>query len=131
MSWLTDLFARKPGGTAFGNLFRSAASFLTDGKLGGGSMMISQQEYDLKNLSDDLYGRKYGVTKQGIKIPGITPDPSIMTADQYASYVAQQNANGASIVSPTAVLKPYIPWIAAGLGLLALPKILKGFGLWR
>lgn len=65
MSFISNLFKKKPGGTAIGNLFRKAANTATGGILGNGANMITQQEYDKKNITDAEYEMKYGLTKTG------------------------------------------------------------------
>lgn len=47
-------FSRKPGGTFFGNLVRGFAKNASGGLLGGGGMMISQQDYDSKNQNKNF-----------------------------------------------------------------------------
>lgn len=74
MSFLGNIFKRKPGGTFFGNLIRGAVKAVpvVGGALGNGGMMISQQDADKRDMSDADYAAKYGVQKDG-KAPSVVP----------------------------------------------------------
>lgn len=82
MSFFADLFAPIPGGTPVGNKIRDVANELSGGLLGNGAMIISQTDYDIKNLSDSDYIAKYGKTKTGVPVAGVTPNPNIMAVEQ-------------------------------------------------
>lgn len=121
MGWLSDIFKRKPGGTAVGNILRSLSSSLTDGKLGSGANMISQQEYDYKNLSDSDFARRYGYNKAGVRV-GV-PDPSFRTPAEYAAgaFPSSVPSSVAGVVTDTALSK-FMPWLI-GLGVVFLGLI--------
>lgn len=63
MGLFSKLFSRRPGGTAVGNILRTVANKATGGVLGTGAMMITQEEYDRKHLTDFEYYTKYGKNK--------------------------------------------------------------------
>lgn len=100
------LFKRKPGGTFLGNLVRKAASQATGGVLGKGSLKISQNEYDLKNLNDQDFTQKYGKNKTGSITTGST-NPDIKTIDQQISEIQDQQHNEAGKSTLMATLKMY------------------------
>lgn len=83
MSFFDDIFGKSlPGGTPAGNLLRKVSRDISGGVLGNGAMLISQVDYDQQNLSDADYVAKYGKTKTGVTVEGVTPDSSIMAVDQ-------------------------------------------------
>jgi hypothetical protein len=65
-----DIFTRQPGGTDAGNLLRAVSSDLSGGLLGQGDMLISQQEYDARHMSDAEFLVKYGVARSTIPLTG-------------------------------------------------------------
>jgi hypothetical protein len=121
MSWLNELFQRKPGGTAVGNLLRTVTGIFTNGTFGTGANMITQKQADMRDLSDTLYIQKYGETKSGIPVSGVTPNSSIMSPQQ-----AWDNAgNQQSSVNYMAAIQPYImPLLMIIGGIIILPRLL-------
>lgn len=82
MGFLKDIFKRKPGGTMVGNLIRGAAKTAVNtfvpgagALIGNGAMMITQEQADLRDLSDHDYMAKYGVAKDGT-----VPRPTVVPA---------------------------------------------------
>lgn len=75
------LFKRKPGGTLIGNLLRGVAKNATGGALGNGAMMISQEDADRRDLSDNDFSAKYGKTKTGVVL-GTPANPNITSPEQ-------------------------------------------------
>ena len=125
MSWLNDLFARKPGGSFLGNLLRQGASILSDGKLGTGAGMITQKQADMRDLSTTEYQQKYGETKSGVKIPGITPDPSIQSASQAWNNAGMQTSTVDTLLPWIKQYAKYI--IGIPLALILLSKLNKKY----
>lgn len=70
------IFTPKAGGTFFGNLLRDAAHKVSP-LLGNGGAMITQQQEDHRDMSEDLYIQKYGKDKSGRVVEGVSPNPSI------------------------------------------------------
>jgi hypothetical protein len=97
MAFLGGLFKRKPGGTMLGNLIRGAANKASGGVLGNGSMMITQDQADLRDLTDADYVAKYGKTKTGVLMPKVVPNSNIYSVEQQKD-IAAANAlkNGVS-----------------------------------
>lgn len=79
---LKDLFKRKPGGTFVGNLLRGAANKASGGVLGNGAMMITQEQADIRDLSNDAYIAKYGKTKEGVIVAPQSVNNQIASVDQ-------------------------------------------------
>lgn len=72
MSFFSNLFKRKPGGTFVGNLIRGAVKSVpvVGGLLGNGAMMISQVDADKRDLSDADFEAKYNATKSNVASDG-------------------------------------------------------------
>lgn len=66
MAFLSNIFKQKPGGTMLGNLIRATASKATNGVLGNGAGVISQEDFDKKTLSDVEFYNRYAKTKNGV-----------------------------------------------------------------
>jgi hypothetical protein len=129
MAGIKGLFKRKPGGTVFGNALRGivkaaagAVPFIGPSlsqAVGNGAMMISQEEYDLRNLPDAEYQAKYGTTKTGAVVPSITQtQPQIMTVEQRIDQLKAQNATPG--LFQTIREKYLVPAIGAVVALVAL-----------
>lgn len=72
MSFLKDLFKRKPGGTFVGNSLRTLSSAYTGGAMGSGRMMITELDADKRDLNDTDFFTKYGRSK-ALAYPGTLP----------------------------------------------------------
>lgn len=98
MSFLSNLFKRKVGGTAVGNALRVFAGAYTGGAMGNGRMMITDLEADKRDLSEADFVTKYGMTK-ALAVPGTLPK------SQY------RNNNNNPIVNPMA-MDLFLAWLS-------------------
>lgn len=105
MSLLKGILNQVPGGTTIGNSIRDIMNQVSP-LLGNGANMITQEAYDMKNLSDDLFAKKYGYTKEGVKT-GLPPDKSIKTQEQRALELANKQANKGYFTTALEFLKKY------------------------
>lgn len=90
MSFISNIFKKKPGGTTVGNLIRGVASKATSGALGNGAGIITQEFFDKTQLTDIEFYNKYAKTKNGVALkeykessenqPQNAPDTSILTS---------------------------------------------------
>lgn len=105
MSFLKGILNQVPGGTTIGNGIRNIFNQVSP-LLGNGANLITQEAYDMKNLSDDLFAKKYGYTKEGVKT-GLPPDSSIKTQEQRALELANKQANKGYFTTVLEFLKKY------------------------
>lgn len=132
MSLLANVFKRKPGGTLLGNALRkvvkTAAGYIpgvgpiVSQFVGNGTMMISQEEYDLKNLSDADYQAKYAKSKTGVVVPNAIPQPQVMTLEQTIDQIRAQNAKPSFMDSVKKAVT--LPVVAIVGGMLAVMFII-------
>lgn len=124
---LKDIFKRKPGGTFVGNLIRGAVQKYTGGALGNGALKISQDEYDLKALTDADYQSKYGKTKTGVVLNNQPINKDILSVEQQADKFSEQSMDKLKKDSIIGYLKKYwyIALLPAGLLILAIFKLIK------
>lgn len=100
MSFLSNLFKRKPGGTVVGNLLRTVASTVTGGILGNGAMMLKQEETPQEADARLLQGVGAGVVaaqqtalQPAITSPDFTPAQNVAVGagtqlwSQYKGYI--------------------------------------------
>ncbi|MBO9731165.1 MAG: hypothetical protein J7623_21180 [Chitinophaga sp.] len=133
MSFLGNLFKRKPGGTFMGNLLRKTANTVAGAIpfvggiaskiVGQGAMMISQEEADKRDLSDADYMTKYGQQKDGRPIPVFNPAGQTLLATAAGGAVAGANAAVSGLEAQKAAenagVWQYLKWLpVAGLALL-------------
>lgn len=123
----TSLFGRKVGGTAVGNLIRNAASAATGGVLGQGNMLITQEEYDRKHLTDSEYFIKYSTQKPDAKV---TVMPYLVNTVGAVAAGALENIKGlnaAGITTSNPVGSGGGPkgYLVAGAGVSTITKYLK------
>jgi hypothetical protein len=109
MSFLTDLFQRKPGGTAAGNFLRGIVSVVTNGNMGTGAGMITQEQADIRDLTDSEFIAKYAKTKRGVPVAGVTPNPNIKSQDQAWN---DAGSGTPSVFNPVALVQNYWMQIA-------------------
>lgn len=127
MSFLSDMFQRKPGGTTAGNFLRGLLSTITNGNLGTGAGMITQKQADARDLTDSEFIAKYGENKRGVPIAGVTPNPNIKSAQQ--AYDSMGNPQ-ASVLNPMAlVMNNWQPIAMILAAIYLLPRLLKKLGL--
>ncbi|WP_143306855.1 hypothetical protein [Chitinophaga vietnamensis] len=128
MSFLGNLFKRKPGGTFFGNLLRKTANTVAGAIpfvggiaskiVGQGAMMISQEEADKRDLSDADYVAKYGQMKDGRPASVLNPAGQQLLATAATGAVAGANAavttlNTANAVGVSPDVWKYLKWLPA------------------
>lgn len=131
MGGIKELFKKKPGGTFLGNALRGVVKAAAGAipVVGGtvaqmvGNGVMTQEEYDLKNLSDSDYQSKYGITKTGAKAPQVSEiQPQIQTIEQRIEELKK-----AAQPSFLGIIKQkyLLPAIAALVGLVALVFVIN------
>lgn len=129
MGFLKNIFKRKPGGTFVGNLLRKTANTVAGAIpfvggiaskiVGQGAMMISQEEADKRDLSDEDYYNKYGQYKDGrVKPPIFNEAGQQLIGTAMAGAVTGAEASVTTLQAAQAVgVKPniwkYLQWIPA------------------
>lgn len=104
MSFISNLFKKKAGGTFFGNLIRSATGGLTGAP-------PTQYDIDKKELSDSDFALKYGTDKRGVPVAS-------QTTQQAEAAAAAQSAVGEKWYQKKTFKT--IAAIVGGLGVVAL-----------
>ncbi|MEZ2445928.1 hypothetical protein AB6805_29640 [Chitinophaga sp. RCC_12] len=128
MSFLGNLFKRKPGGTVLGNILRKTGSTVAgiipfvggvaSKIVGQGAMMISQEDADKRDLSDADFMAKYGVQKDGRPIPVFNTAGQTLLTTAGAGAVAGANAAITGLEAQNDVWK-YLKWLpVVGLAFL-------------
>ena len=102
---LTAIFKKVPGGTAIGNQLRDLFHNVSP-LLGNGAAIISQEQYDMENLSDELFAKKYGYTKNRVST-GQKPDKSIKTQEQIKLELANKQNDKGTVKTVLEFLKKY------------------------
>lgn len=114
MSFLGNLFKRKPGGTVIGNLLRTTAKTMTGGFLGNGTMMISQEDADKRDLSDAEFQAKYGKTKNNVILPAMSK----------LAATNQANAAAAAAAAPNPKWEAFKGWFKQNWWMVVIPTSL-------
>ncbi len=133
MSFLGNLFKRKPGGTVLGNILRKTANTVAgvipfvggvaSKIVGQGAMMISQEDADKRDLSDADYVAKYGVLKDGRAPSVLNSAGQTLLATAGAGAIAGANTAIAGLEAQQAAEKAgawqYLKWLpVVGLAFL-------------
>jgi hypothetical protein len=129
MSWLKNLFKKKPGGTVFGNMLRGVAKTATGGILGNGANMIPLgTPIDGAQVADPMGSGQNQASTVGTA-PVATPiDPSTVGIRGIL------NASGLGVLTGDTAIKVDVgaqtpelpPWLLpVGIGVAAL-YMLKG-----
>jgi hypothetical protein len=138
MGLFKGLFKRKVGGTFLGNLVRGVTNKVSGGVLGNGGMMITQEDADKRDLSEDAYLQKYGITKTGATpirpiLPEIKAQIGAATLGaldginnyQQSGQTGNSFASGATISKYTQIGKTIGIAIGAILAVLMIIKLVK------
>lgn len=139
MGFLSNIFKRKPGGTFVGNLLRKTANTVAGAipfvggiaskVVGQGAMMITQEQADKRDLSDEDYYNKYGQYKDGrVKPPVFNDAGQQLLGTAAIGAVAGADAavttlNAANAVGVKPSLWKYLQWIPAVALCLLIYKI--------
>ncbi|PSL43412.1 hypothetical protein CLV51_108101 [Chitinophaga niastensis] len=133
MSFLGNLFKRKPGGTLLGNILRKTGSTVAgiipfvggvaSKIVGQGAMMISQEDADKRDMSDSDYQAKYGVQKDGRAIPVFNTAGQTLLTTAGLGAVSGASAAVTSLEAANAAkdagIWTYLKWLpVVGLALL-------------